>query len=74
MWGVYVDALPKLINRARRFFPNGAAAEIWAALSPALASAPQSEAFMAQGALCLLLPYHALELKEDQEEVCGGGF
>lgn len=69
MWGLYVDALPRLLNRARRFFPHGAAAEMWAELAPALDRAPHQDAFMAQGSLCLLLPYHALKPGRRQGEV-----
>ncbi|KAL4431419.1 hypothetical protein ABPG75_006675 [Micractinium tetrahymenae] len=52
------QALITLAHRCRRFFPPGAATEIWAHFGPALADPQRPECFEAMGWLALLLPTH----------------
>jgi hypothetical protein len=53
------SALVQVAHRARRFFPAGAAAEIWAHFAPALRDQTSPDAFEALGWLAMLLPTHA---------------
>ncbi|KAK9818405.1 hypothetical protein WJX72_012161 [[Myrmecia] bisecta] len=53
------DALCKMVHRCRRFFPPGAAAEIWAEFSPALQNSHKAQANEALGWLALFMPTHA---------------
>lgn len=49
----------RLVHRARRFFPPGSAAEIWAELGPALQDVERPDAYEALGWLSALMPTHA---------------
>ena len=39
------DALTKLVHRSRRFFPPGAAQEIWADFGPVIANVQHPDAY-----------------------------
>ncbi|KAK2076993.1 hypothetical protein QBZ16_005221 [Prototheca wickerhamii] len=54
------QTLARLAHRLRRHWPRGAAAEIWAALRPALLDAQRPAAYEALGWLVMLLPTTAL--------------
>lgn len=48
------SALTTLVHRCRRYFTPGAAAEIWAHFSPALADPQRPEGFEVRGVLCIV--------------------
>lgn len=50
------SSLVHILHRARRFFPLGSAAEIWAEFAPPLQDPSSPAAFEAVGWLCMLMP------------------
>ncbi|CAI7790457.1 unnamed protein product [Closterium sp. NIES-54] len=53
---IHINAITELIRRARRFFPPGSAADIWAFLRPQFADVSSNDALEAAALLNLLLP------------------
>ncbi|CAI5465839.1 unnamed protein product [Closterium sp. Yama58-4] len=53
---IHINAITELIRPARRFFPPGSAADIWALLRPQFADVSSNDALEAAALLNLLLP------------------
>ncbi|CAI5457523.1 unnamed protein product [Closterium sp. Yama58-4] len=53
---IHINAITELIRRARRFFPPGSAADIWAFLRPQFDDVSSNDALEAAALLNLLLP------------------
>ncbi|CAI5499281.1 unnamed protein product [Closterium sp. Naga37s-1] len=66
---IHINAITELIRRARRFFPPGSAADIWAFLRPQFADVSSNDALEAAALLNLLLPTTCRHVAPHEEDV-----